>query len=134
MVDVGNGGRIVNNASIFGMGGSSTFIGAPHYAVTKAAMINMTQCAALDYIPENIRVNAVAPTVIETPMLTKFLAEQDDQAATMAEFNKCNPMGIHHGTIAQMSDVTGVVSFLVGPDAKYINGQTIAICGGYTIQ
>jgi NAD(P)-dependent dehydrogenase (short-subunit alcohol dehydrogenase family) len=45
-----------------------------------------------------------------------------------------NPMGACHGEMVQISDVTGVISFLVGPDAKFITGQTIVIDGGYSIQ
>ena len=134
MIDAGNGGRIVNNASITGLGASSGALGYTPYSVTKAALIHMTKCAALEYIPENIRINAVAPSVVETPLLTSILETAEDPVSTLADLNRFNPMGLHNGTLLQYSDVSGVISFLVGPDAKYINGQTIAVDGGFTIQ
>lgn len=51
-----------------------------------------------------------------------------------AEMNKLNPIAQVHGEMPEVSDVTGVVSFLVGPDSKFINGQTINIDGGYSIK
>ena len=133
MIDAGNAGRIVNNASIAGLSGSFAPLGYTPYSVTKAALIHMTKCAALEYIPENIRINAVAPSVVETPLVTSAVEAATDPLQ-LADLYRFNPMGLHHGTLLQYSDVSGVISFLVGPDAKYINGQTIAVDGGFTIQ
>ena len=100
----------------------------------KAALISMTKCTAIEYIPDNIRVNAIAATVIETEWCSAQIANSEDPLSVKAHLNSINPMGLYHNTLPQYDDVTGVVSFLAGPDAKYITGQTIAIDGGYSIQ
>ena len=135
MVECKNGGRIVNTASVAGLNASGTLAGGmSHYGLSKAALINMTKNAAIEYIPERIRVNAVAPSTIETPMVKAFIEASENPEMMRKQANMNNPMGQHDGLLPQVSDVTGVVSFLVGPDAKYINGQTISIDGGYTVQ
>ena len=134
MVEYGNGGRVVNNASLAGLCGVGGKAGMSHYGSTKAALINMTQCTAIEYIADNIRVNAVAPTVIESELVRGVIAEAEDPVAYVALLNTMNPTGLHHNALPQYGDVTGVVSFLAGPNAKYVTGQTIAIDGGYSIQ
>jgi len=134
MVEYGNGGRIVNMSSLAGLCGITGKHNASHYGAAKAAIVNMTQSSAISYIPEKVRINAVAPTAIKTEFIEKFLATTADPDAAMKEIDKANPTSLHHGDMPTPDDVTGVVSFLVGPDSKFITGQTIAIDGGYTIQ
>merc|ERR1712130_99282 len=134
MVECGNGGRVVNTSTIVAITAAAALFGTSHYASAKAALVNMTQTAAIEYISDRIRINAVAPTGIETPMLRDLIKNAEDPEAMQQGVNKLNPIAAATGQMAQYSDVTGVVSFLCGPDAKFINGQTIAIDGGYSIQ
>ena len=134
MVEYGNGGRVVNNASLAGLCGLGGTGGFAPYGSAKAALINMTQSAAIEYIQDNIRVNAVAPTAIESELIKGLIADAEDPVAYVALLNTMNPTGLHKNALPQYDDVTGVVSFLAGPNAKYVTGQTIAIDGGYSIQ
>ena len=122
-------GKIVNLASISGRRGRPL---AVHYAASKAAVISITQSAALALAPYNINVNAVSPGVVQTPMW-----EQIDQdrgrllglapGEAMAQFVETIPLK----RAAQPEDIVGAVAFLCSPDADYITGQTLNVDGGY---
>lgn len=135
MVEGGKGGRIVNMGSVTGITGCASMIGATHYGTSKSAIVGLTQTAAMEYIPEKIRINSVAPAAIETDMIRKYFLEAplEMREQMTAVLTATNPMINTIKELPKESDVTGVVSFLVGPDAKFINGQTIAIDGGYSI-
>ena len=62
------------------------------YSYTKGGLISLTRTAAIEYAADNIRVNAVAPTVVLTPMLEAYVAESADPAAQRAEIDAFNPM------------------------------------------
>merc|ERR1711937_115157 len=102
-----------------------------HYAATKAAMVNMTKTAAIQYIPHGIRINAVAPTGVNTEMVRKFREESKAPGAQDIIFN---PLGKFRNQMVEPADVAGAVYFLVGPDSTFITGQTLAIDGGYSAQ
>jgi len=136
MIEKGNGGRVVNMSSVTATRAVGANMGVTQYAAAKKAMIGITESAAIDYLREKIRVNCVAPTGIKTDMLEGFINSlpEDLKRKTIQDCQNANPMleGDEYG-IAE-DDVTGVVSFLAGPDAKYVNGQTISICGGYVVK
>ncbi len=125
----GNGGRLINTASGQARQG---FIFTPHYAASKFGVIGITQSLAKEVAKEAITVNAFCPGIIETDMWA-----YNDQAwgrllgnyapgALMQEWVENIPMG----RAGQGDDVAGLVSFLAGPDAAYITGQTINVDGG----
>jgi len=132
MVELGIPGRIVNTSSSVGLCGITT--GVAHYGATKAALSSMTRIASMEYLKEGIRVNAIAPAVTKTELVEKFIETCPDPKAMAKELMSCNPMSVSSGEFMEVSDISGVVSFLVGPDARFINGQTIPIDGGYSIQ
>jgi len=137
MIERGNGGRIVNMSSVTAITAIASKIGASQYAATKKAIISMTETAAIEYIPEKIRINCVCPAAIMTEMINAFVESHPKEVipAVIGVMQSSNPMLAgtdKHGV--SCDDVTGVVSFLVGPDSKYVNGQAIAIDGGYSIQ
>lgn len=107
-------GSIVNISSVSGQTGNA---GQVNYAASKAALIAMTRSLAMEVGSRGIRVNAVAPGLIETSM-TKDLP--------MDELKKRIPLG-RFGTA---NEVAGAVSFLCSPDASYITGSTISVNGG----
>jgi meso-butanediol dehydrogenase/(S,S)-butanediol dehydrogenase/diacetyl reductase len=115
------GGRIVNIASIFGEVG---FPKAPVYGVTKAGISLLTRQLAADLTPQGIRVNAVAPGVIETPGNTHFIHTDVPYRRHM---NDMVPMG----RIGQPHEIAGVVAFLCSEDASYVSGQVIVVDGGW---
>ena len=122
-------GKIVNLASISGRRGRPL---STHYAASKAAIISVTQSAALALAPYNINVNAVAPGVVPTPM---WEAIDQDRAAlfgaapgeAMAAFIRTIPLQRASGP----RDIAAAIAFLCSSDADYITGQTLNVDGGY---
>lgn len=109
------GGSIVNMSSLSGQTGNA---GQFNYAASKAALIAMTKSLAMEVGSRGVRVNAVAPGLIETEMIS--------QIPQIEEFKKRIPLG-RFGTA---QEVAGTVSFLCSTDAGYITGATISVNGG----
>ena len=123
MLKVG-GGVIVNNASIAGIVG---FGGTAAYVASKHAVVGLTKNVALDYAKQNIRVNAVCPGIIHTPMVDRFTG-QDPKV--LEQLVATNPMD----RVGQPEEIADTVVFLCSQAASFITGQTIAIDGGWTTQ
>ena len=118
------GGAIVNIASCWGLRP-----GPKHavYCMTKAAIASLTQCMGMDHAHENIRINAVAPNEVNTPMLrTGFAKRGFDPDTAVAELGKSVPLG----RIAEPEDIVDVVLFLASEAARYICGSVIEVNGG----
>ena len=116
----GNDPAIVNVASVAGLTALST--GSP-YAMTKAAMIQLTRNLAVEWAPDNIRVNAVAPWYIRTPLAEKVLSNESYLASVLAR----TPMG----RVGEPEEVAAAVAFLSMPAAGYITGQCLGVDGGF---
>jgi len=122
-------GRIVNVASIAGKMASTIY--HPIYNVSKAGVLALTKTLALAYAADGIRVNAVCPGVIDTPM-------QDVVDREIARVTAGDPADIRAdrvgriplGSIGLPDDVAAVVSFLLSPDAHYLTGQALNVDGG----
>lgn len=112
------GGRIVNVASIAGVVG---FHGQANYAAAKAGVMGMSRVLAKELARRKITVNAVAPGVIQTPMLGEIKPEM------MAEYQKQIPVG----RIGKPEDVANAVLFLASEESDYITGTSIPITGGW---
>ena len=118
------GGRIVNVASCWGIRP-----GPDHavYCMTKAALASLTQCMGRDHAHQNIRINAVCPNEVNTPMLrTGFEIRGLDPDTAVADLNATVPLG----RIAQPEDIADVVSFLVSDEARYLCGSLLEVNGG----
>jgi len=118
------GGAIVNTASCWGV-----HPGPDHavYCMTKAAIASLTQCMGRDHAHQGIRINAVCPNEVDTPMLrTGFEMRGFDQATAMAELDKTVPLG----RIAQPEDIAEVVLFLASDHARYMCGSLVEVNGG----
>lgn len=112
-----DGGSIVNTASL---AASYVFPGSGPYSASKAAVANMTKMAAAELARRRIRVNAVAPSFIRTP-----LAMEDIEL-----FEKIGQRATNALRIAEPDEVAAVFHFLASDDAGYINGQVINVDGG----
>ena len=110
-------GSIVNVASVVGITGNP---GQANYTSSKAGVIALTKTCAKEMGSRNIRVNAVAPGFIHTAMTDKLPEAARDAMLQL----------IPLGRPGEPEDVANVVAFLAGPDAAYVNGQTIKVCGG----
>lgn len=115
------GGVIVNTASISGLYGDS---GLAAYNAAKGALVNFTRTLAIDHAREGIRVNAVCPGAIETPLAAGILA--NDELA--GEYARRVPMG----RVGRPEEIAGVVAFLASDDASYMTGAMVVVDGGLT--
>lgn len=114
------GGSIVNFSSIYGLTGSGL---ATAYQGTKGAVRLMTKTAAIQYAPENIRVNSLHPTMIDTPLIRNGVGE-----AELRRLLKLVPMK----RIGQPEEVAAPALFLLSDEASLITGAELAVDGGYT--
>lgn len=115
------GGAVVNTSSIFGLNG---YAGWSLYVATKHAVTGMTKAAALDYAKSNVRVNAVGPGPVETPLLHKGTGGDPHSYAAFV------PMG----RIGQPDDIAAPVVWLLSDDARYVTGHTLPVDGGVCAQ
>ncbi len=95
------------------------------YGISKAALVQMTRNLAVEWAPDNIRTNAVAPWYIRTPLVEPVLNDKD----LLAEVLVRTPLQ----RVGEPEEVSGGVAFLCMPAASYITGQCIAIDGGFMI-
>jgi 2-deoxy-D-gluconate 3-dehydrogenase len=121
MRDAG-GGAIVNIASQAGL---VALPGESSYCVSKAAVIHLTRVQAVEWGEYGIRVNAVAPTFIETDGTAEALSDPAFRADTVERIAALHRIGVP-------TEVSGAVVFLSGPAASLVTGQTLAIDGGWT--
>jgi NAD(P)-dependent dehydrogenase (short-subunit alcohol dehydrogenase family) len=118
------GGAIVNLSSI---AGSLGFPGISPYVASKHGVIGLTRSAALEYAGANIRVNAVCPGAIQTPMIDRFVHHD---AEAKAGLEAAHPLG-RFGTAAE---VATVIVFLLSEAASFVTGASYLVDGGYTVQ
>jgi NAD(P)-dependent dehydrogenase (short-subunit alcohol dehydrogenase family) len=118
------GGAIINMASQAGL---IALPGEASYCTSKAAVIHLTKCFAVEWGQYGIRVNAVAPTFIETDGTGPALSDPDFRADTVERIAALHRIGVPR-------EVSGAVVFLASPAASLITGQTLAIDGGWTIR
>ena len=115
------GGSVIHVSSQMGRVGAER---RTVYCMTKHAIEGLTKAMAVELAPENIRVNAIAPTFLETPMTASFFADP--------EFRNWVISRIPLGRIGRMDEVTGAIVFLASPAASLITGTSLAIDGGWT--
>ncbi|WP_137988765.1 SDR family NAD(P)-dependent oxidoreductase [Streptomyces vilmorinianum] len=120
-IEAAGGGTIVNTASYTGVTGMA---GVGAYAATKHAVLGLTRVAALELAAKRIRVNAVCPGAIDTPMSNP---EGVDPAATAELYRKLVPLG----RIGRPEEVAALALFLTSDDSAYITGQPFVIDGGW---
>jgi NAD(P)-dependent dehydrogenase (short-subunit alcohol dehydrogenase family) len=116
-------GAVVNNSSI---GGIIGIAGRGTYHASKHGVIGLTKSAALEYAARGIRVNAVCPGTIETPMVTEMLATQPD---AMAEIMRDVPIG----RLGHPEEIASAVLWLCSPGSSLVIGHALVIDGGYTV-
>ena len=122
MLRQGSGGVIVNCASVAGLEGVP---GLPAYCASKHGVVGLTRAAALEYATSNIRVDAVCPGAIETPMLERFMASSAEARQTVIS---SEPVG----RLGKPEEIASAVLWLCSEGASFTTGQAIAVDGGWT--
>lgn len=116
----GRGGAIVNVSSVGGIAG---YAGSSAYSASKHGVIGLTRSAAREYAPAGIRINAICPGAVETPMLDRV--ERDDPGAR-DRMRATKPLG----RLASAEEIGRIAMWLCGDEAGYIVGQALVIDGG----
>lgn len=121
MLKQDGGGSIVNNASILGHVGQE---GITSYTAAKGGVVNLTRSLAVTYAKNGIRVNAVCPGYIDTPLLKEAPDELKQQLVSL------HPIG----RLGKAEEVAKAVLFLSSDDASFVTGANLLVDGGYTAQ
>ena len=121
MVQQGDGGAIVNTASMSGRRGLP---GQSAYAASKHAVIGLTKVAAGEAGPLGVRINAVCPGLVQTPMLQGLIDEAGPEIVDMMVSR------VPLGRMAQADEVANLVTWLLSDEASYLNGEDISVDGG----
>lgn len=122
----GRGGSIIYTSSAAGLVGSYT---TPLYSMTKAGLVGLTRSLCAVLAPESIRVNAVCPGPVNTPMLPGFLAKSSDAADSVAQVYASR---VPLQRIAEPEEIAQAVVFLAGDASSFITGVALPVDGGYT--
>lgn len=118
------GGAIVNTSSVAGLVGTQ---GVPAYVASKHGIVGLTKTAALEYARQNIRVNAVCPGVIHTPMIDRFTGGDAEIEAAFAEGEPIGRMG-------RPEEVAEAVIWLCSGRSSFVTGTTMVVDGGRVAQ
>ena len=122
------GGSIVNFASTCGLVGSE---GLAAYCASKGAIVQLTRAMALDHAAAGIRINAVCPGAVDTPML---MSGREQAPMEREQVHDLNLASIPQKRIPQPEEIAELVCFLLSDASKHITGTAIPIDGGYTAQ
>ena len=115
------GGCIVNTSSMYGLVGTTMIFA---YSATKGAINQMTRSLALTYARDNIRVNAVAPGYVDTPILSQVLNDMKQAMASQMPI----------GRLGKDNEIANLIIYLLSEKASFITGAVVPIDGGYTAQ
>ena len=115
-------GAIVNCSSLGGLVGNP---GRAAYHATKHGVLGLTKSAALEYAPRSVRINAVCPGTIETPMLADMIAKGE---LTLADAETGQPIG----RLGRGEEIAAAVLWLCSPGASFVHGVALPVDGGYT--
>ena len=116
-------GAIVNNSSLGGIVGIA---GRAMYHAAKHGVLGLTKSAALEYAAKGIRINAVCPGIIDTPMVAGMLATEPE---AMKELMKVVPIG----RLGRPEEIAAAVLWLCSPGASFVIGHSLVVDGGYTV-
>ena len=120
-----DGGAILFTASKTGLVAQTD---SPVYCASKGAVVMLAKALALDYATRGIRVNALCPGIIDTPMLRQFADAMPDPAAAWAEYSAAQPMG----RLGTAEECAAAAVWLVSDEASFVTGVALPVDGGFT--
>lgn len=121
---IAGGGSIINMASTLGL------VGAPNraaYAPSKGAVVQLTKSMAIDHGHENIRVNAICPSFVETELTAGILGQLSDPAAALRQRTAAHPIG----RLGRPEDIAGLAVYLASDESSWVTGAILPVDGGY---
>ncbi len=119
-----DGASFIFLSSVMGALGQSGKVG---YCSTKAAILGMVKASAIELAKRKIRVNAVLPGIVTTPLTEKLFSELSEE--NISRIKDMHPLGI-----GEVGDITPVITFLLSNQSRWITGQSLTVDGGYSIQ
>lgn len=120
-------GAVLNMGSVLGYSPSPRYFSTHVYAAAKAAIIGFTRSAAAYYAPENIRLNVIAPALVETPMAQRAACDEEIQAFIKTK------QPLDGGRIGRPEDLDGLATYLLSDESRFVTGQVFAVDGGWTV-
>jgi NAD(P)-dependent dehydrogenase (short-subunit alcohol dehydrogenase family) len=123
----GAGGSVLNMSSVLAESPSPRFFATHAYAAAKAAIIGLTRSAAAYYAPHNIRFNAIAPALVETPMSQRAAGDERIMRFIAAK------QPLDGGRIGQPTDLDAAVVYFLADQSRFVTGQVLAIDGGWSV-
>lgn len=118
------GGAIINVASVLGINGARN---RASYAPSKGAVVLLTKCMAIDHGHENIRVNAICPSFVETDLTAAVLSTAPDPQAVRRERVAVHPLG----RLGKPEDIAGLAVYLASDESSWVTGSVFPVDGGY---
>ena len=126
-LELGKGGTILNMGSVLGVSPSPKYFSTHAYAATKSAIIGFSKSIAAYYAPDNIRINVLAPALVETPMSQR--ASKDE---VILDFVKTK-QPLDGGRNGQASDLDGAAVYFMSDSSKFTTGQALFVDGGWGV-
>ncbi len=121
------GGSIINVASTLGIVGARN---RAAYAPSKGAVVLLTKSMAIDHGHENIRVNAICPSFVETDLTAAIMSQAEDPAAVRRERTAAHPIG----RLGRPDDIAGLAVYLASDESSWMTGAVLPVDGGYLAQ
>lgn len=119
------GGSIINVASILGLVGARN---RAAYAASKGAVVQLTKSMAMDHGQENIRVNAICPSFVETELTERLVGQAADAASFRRERIAAHPIG----RLGRPEDIAALAVYLAGDESSWMTGSALGVDGGYS--
>src|SRR6187431_3200871 len=126
-LELRTGGSILNMGSVLGYSPSPNYFSTHAYAAAKSAVIGFTKSVAAYYAKDNIRVNIIAPALVETPMAQR--ASKDEQILVFIK----SKQPLDGGRVGQPDDLDGLSAYFMSDQSKFTTGQVVSVDGGWSI-